>query len=55
MDFQPGQKNVSVEDPYYKDMAAFEKAWAQITSACAALARSCLDRGENDAETAPRS
>lgn len=55
MDFLPGQKNVSVEDPYYKDMAAFEKAWAQISSACAALARSCLDRGENDAETAPRS
>ncbi len=55
MDFLPGQKNVSVEDPYYKDIAAFEKAWAQISSACAALARTCLDTGAHQVKISPSS
>lgn len=55
MDFLPGQNNASIEDPYYKDMAAFEKVWAQISSACAALARSCFDMDGNGVKTSPRS
>lgn len=51
MDYLPGQVGVSVEDPYYKDVAAFEKAWTQISSACIALAQSTLDMSRDALET----
>jgi len=43
LDYVPGREGEGVADPYYGDMAGFERTWADVTAGAQALVRRLLE------------
>ena len=43
LDHVAGREGEGVADPYYRDMAEFERTWAEVTAGAQALARRLLE------------
>lgn len=44
LDFVEGRTGEAVEDPYYGDESAFEKAWSDVTAGAKGLVRRIVDK-----------